>query len=1601
MPFDPDTAEPLTDKGGFNPATAEPWTEQASFNPDTAEAWKDPAPKPKKQVYEVGEEAPGMEPGEAAAMKDTFRGRGTEGSFAQRRLTPALEDTMKPRVTLPEAPTGLPEVTMPGHVLPMDVEAGVYNAAKGAPEALTAPIGLVLAPLQLVRGGSVAAQVILKAAEVYFAGDMAQAGGKEAAEFVEAMKDPTKSRQERLEAGGRAVVSLGLATGAAAHAGAPEHGALVETAGEASGEARMPTIEPLGPKAPKESFNPDTAEPLKSVEPIKVSPDLNAAQETAAEASFNPETAKPLKAENPLADFNRYQQIDARMRELVASGETQTQEFRDLWRENEDIKNRNSSDRGNPPEAPELPKTERQAELLNDETPFNLAGAEETAPVEVAPEAQAELLPEGEGRSMAPTAMDQRNAAAREQPAEPLELDMSGETLPPVGKPLTAVDRARMRAEEGNGTPDTGPELLDWIKGKLPRPEDESTLNGELQGIWDNLLKEREVAEKKANVEDKRARKGFKQTDAGEATRFFAKKGGKADLDRLRHAANEAGFNFETPADMLAAVDASMRGNKIYANAGEEGGSPIAHQEGDASNVPKSEGKILDALKSRADAARERLTKKFKSGRVSAGIDPTDLKDMAEIGAYHLARGVTDAAQWSAAMIKEFGEKIKPYLPIIRKAAEKTHAESDPSAATNYGIAARVTAQRAEGGHIAPVEPGLVSEPEQIVERGRMLLESGHDPVEVLQRFHQTKALSADDIAIVRAHGEELAKAANTAMDKHGVGSAEYDAAAKADSDWVAAIKPMQTAWAEIGRAQQGETEIDTGTFHGLRRSFIEDTGKDFTPKQAGEAIKVARKVKDATDAADAASKELIEGIKKETAKLPKGEPSPEAFSLAERISIALEKKGDAALARIKERLNGRLFSTPLDPELAADMIILGTSKIAKGTLDFARWSAEMVRDVGAGIKPHLKELWDKANREIDREVSRIVKPERRSAVKKALTRPREERKAKAEGFKVSSLIPEKGNLQEESRQIGLPGVEQRPLTPDNPLRQTGEVVGNAEEQGKQAALPGIERPAVRPDVATRRAGEVVGDAREQAKQTKLPIKEARVTPADVWSLAKQYIDEGETDFESMRHKIAADLGIPVEEVTHELARPKDLARMTNEMYEKLSARRNAVDDAKNFLKEQKTPGWERVIRAVPRVFFAAKVFGHGTVGMITHAGLNIFDPTAWRVYWPNFFRQFKLLGWHDKGAFHERMMQDLVRDENFTLARRSGLANDPRRYTDDYQSTWLGKYLNRIGLTGNRGFDALKLYRQARFNQIWDQMPDSLKNPDMAKLIADEVNHATGVVRMRFREWANWTFFAPKLEGSRWAWMVGDPVKAARVLGNWKDATPEEKMFAMREVRQKAIIAGTYIGLLAANQGLLSMVGSKQSINYTNPRRGDFLAFKVGGYNFGVVGPMLGMVRLFANLLHASFGTRTPFEQAAASRSGQSAKVAGDYFRGKLSPFASFAEDMRTQADFRGRPLPFSKERVPASLRRQGIGAYTYGEYAAEQFSPIPVSEAVKEIWAKQGMDESTAEHWMDALVAAAVMGSTGAKMSKDAHIGEPASPPPRSPPMLHRRGH
>lgn len=86
---------------------------------------------------------------------------------------------------------------------------------------------------------------------------------------------------------------------------------------------------------------------------------------------------------------------------------------------------------------------------------------------------------------------------------------------------------------------------------------------------------------------------------------------------------------------------------------------------------------ILGFIESEADKARARLKAKERSTTFGSGPlhELPNIRDYAIIGAAKIARGAVDFAHWSAEMVKEFGDRIKPHLENLFKASQAANAE--------------------------------------------------------------------------------------------------------------------------------------------------------------------------------------------------------------------------------------------------------------------------------------------------------------------------------------------------------------------------------------------------------------------------------------------------------------------------------------------------------------------------------------------------------------------------------------------------------------------------------------------------------------------------------------------------------------------------------------------------------------------------------------------------------------------------------------------------------------------------------------------------------------------------------------------------------------
>jgi hypothetical protein len=168
---------------------------------------------------------------------------------------------------------------------------------------------------------------------------------------------------------------------------------------------------------------------------------------------------------------------------------------------------------------------------------------------------------------------------------------------------------------------------------------------------------------------------------ATEASKIFVSLQGETDLDTgsftgLQRAYKQATGKDFTPSQAGTATKIKTGVNK--ADKAVESSKPVLQTAIDnldekgrpkySDYVLKLAEKIVDKLDVRADKSREAL--KAMGMRFSAGLDPSVLVHVANIGAAHIGHVGLDFAKWSKAMMDDLGPKIEPFLKDIFKSSQ-------------------------------------------------------------------------------------------------------------------------------------------------------------------------------------------------------------------------------------------------------------------------------------------------------------------------------------------------------------------------------------------------------------------------------------------------------------------------------------------------------------------------------------------------------------------------------------------------------------------------------------------------------------------------------------------------------------------------------------------------------------------------------------------------------------------------------------------------------------------------------------------------------------------------------------------------------------------
>ncbi len=874
----------------------------------------------------------------------------------------------------------------------------------------------------------------------------------------------------------------------------------------------------------------------------------------------------------------------------------------------------------------------------------------------------------------------------------------------------------------------------------------------------------------------------------------------------------------------------------------------------------------------------EELKKRISQQKLSSGVDPEMLKDLVEMGIYHIEAGTRSLAQWMKRMQSDTGadddtlkkvwaqtkkdERLKaPVEPVkapetveakvpekaTQKPAETPPPPKEPGKPTGSGEPSGKESginQRTNEARDRGIEPGNVKGPEQVLAEGRTWLRKGGDPNALLDKLtavHSTP--SEENFGRLRAHQEVLDRATNRAGDEFGMESEQYKTAKAAEDAFAQRYKELSTRASGSLLAHKGGSDLDTGSFTSLVKAKERTTGKPSSPSEQREARKFIQDVKVADSDIAAMNEKVMTALSEGKMESPPSRMPSDTRGLREYFT-----KKFAGIFKVQRPPGGGES---------------GAIRIPQGHKVFT--TAE------------IRTIWDYAKKNY----------------------------------------------------IGL---------------------GNVEE-GKMWTL----------DEMTRDISEKLNIGE--------PVKDRDGNPTGEVNLKPEWVKSAFTQNKTVRRYV-----------------PETLKRDYD--------RRQTIKEARLWATDANRGPVLRALNTIWTFPMSEAIFGHGGVGMITHAGANIARPSGWVPYWRNFARQYPLVF---NKAYHESLMQQMEMKPNHGFKLSVGLAIDPNKLYDNYQM--YGRLLGGLGRSGNRGMDALKLFRDELFDLEWSRLDKSLQTPQMGKELANWINHVSGKGEMgQLTNIVGNKMFAPSLEAARWARTVGDPIKTARTLINHvrgENVSPEELYIAQHRVKRAVELLGTYTAMLAANNALLSTTGQKERVNFTDPTSTDWMKFKWAGRTLDPTGGSAGPLK-FLYTVAQIFISSNPKTYGEKDLGSAAMKEIGYYARGKLAPQLGIAADIATHETMDRRPLTFrtsKEERVKNFPYGEPIGPLEYGL----RHIPIPLAGGVEEYYdafRKQGVPKSTAKAVLNGIVVGATE-LTGMRVGHEpkefAKIPETATPKER----------
>lgn len=960
----------------------------------------------------------------------------------------------------------------------------------------------------------------------------------------------------------------------------------------------------------------------------------------------------------------------------------------------------------------------------------------------------------------------------------------------------------------------------------------------------------------------------------------------------------------------------------------------------EAATAKKNGNRVATFLHEQAAKARARII--ARRGKLFSTIDPLNiagLVDEAIIGADHIANGLKELKAWSAAMIKDFGERLRPALPALFEKSKEYHQTIETEIAAKTTPNGKKTqsapaAPETPESLLASAKPGAPLDPKLVFDLARAHVRAGVVGMEAVM-----KAVHADLAPMHEGLTEREVRDAFSGYGKVTFPSREEDLTALRE------YKTLARLTSQLEDAQKRVAPLKTGPQRDKATQAVRDLTKQVkeTMRRLGiETTTPEQQLKTSLDAVKARLQNQIEDLNKQiaTKKKPEGKtPIPyddEAKALraerdrlsaladeifgkpemtdAQRITAAT-KALDRSIAEEDALLKSGILKrpakeskTPLTPELEAKRAMLDSMrdlrremadaenpkkspedrameaafKAAQASL--ARYD-EMLKS--GNLKPaeraakftpstELETIWNERNAVRD-----AVAELRRSQAKRT---PPEEMARKA------ALKALDKRMEELDRRIKDGDFSDRPVTPGK-ASQFDDV---QDKRAEVKAMNELYRTLKKAQLPQRTPEEIqlARDKKLIAKRTE-ELKR-RVAEGDYAPRVKKdpVMDAEKTKllFENAKAKADYNRGLFEEQLKNR------------------SLRKKIFDTGREVLNTS---------RAILTSFDVSAVFRQGGFIVFAH-------PVRGAASLGPMFKAFA----SEKAAF--KVSNDIANRPNAPLYAKSKLflAESDSTSLTKQEENFMGRWAAKIpGVAGSqRAYTTfLNKLRADSFDAMLDTMGNgAATTPEEAAAIANFINVATGRGNIpgkaaQAAAGLNSIFFAPRYVLSRFQLLAGQP-------------------FYGGNAKTRALIAKEYgryligVGIVYA-LAMAAMDDDDEPIE-TDPTSSNFLKARFGNTRLD---PMSGLLQATVFAAREGEALRR-FATGDASKDpkyGSGSDVLGRFLRSKLSPAVGSAVDMLAGKDVTGRRVtpedslkrmvtPLSVGDIAKTMEEQGVAKGT-----------------------------------------------------------------------------